>query len=276
MKAEAGMLSAPAGMCDDARQDFYEWTMTDPSYLDLGGGERLAYRRLNGLEPGIVWLGGFRSDMDGTKAQAVAAWAARMGRACLRFDYSGHGRSSGEFANGTISRWRDDALAVIDRLTEGEQILVGSSMGGWLALLAAKARPQRVAGLLLIAPATDFTEALMWQRMTAEAKREILEKGVWIYKSEDGSETFPITRALIEDGRKNLILGEKIAFGCPVRILQGMADAEVPWPHALKLAARIEGEVLVTLVKNGDHRLSAPSGLKLLERTLAALTEDVG
>jgi pimeloyl-ACP methyl ester carboxylesterase len=248
--------------------------MAEPFYLDRAG-ERLAYAWRGGAGPGIVWLGGFRSDMEGTKAQAVDAWAARTGCACLRFDYFGHGRSSGDFLQGTISRWRDDALAVLDALTAGPQILVGSSMGGWIAMLVAKARPQRVAGLLLIAPASDFTEALMWEQMPEEGKLALLRDGVWQRESAQAEECYPIARALIEDGRWNLILDERHTLPFPVRILQGMADTDVPWPHALKLAGLIDGDVTVTLVKNGDHRLSKPSDLKLLERTLDALVEDV-
>jgi pimeloyl-ACP methyl ester carboxylesterase len=248
--------------------------MIEPSYLDRGG-ERLAYAKRGGAGPGIVWLGGFRSDMEGTKAQAVDAWAARSGCACLRFDYFGHGRSSGDFLQGTIARWRDDALAVLDALTEGPQILVGSSMGGWIAMLVAKARPQRLAGLVLIAPASDFTEALMWEQMPEEARHAVLQDGVWQRESATAEECYPIARALIEDGRRNLILDERHALPFPVRILQGMADLDVPWQHALKLAGVIDGDVTVTLLKNGDHRLSKPSELMLLERTLAGLVEDV-
>jgi len=251
--------------------------MTDPLTLDRDGGERLAYRKRLGAGPGVLWLGGFRSDMDGLKAQSLDAWAGRTGRACLRFDYFGHGKSSGDFVKGTISRWRDDALAVVDKLTEGPQILVGSSMGGWIAMLVARARPDRVAGLVLIAPAVDFTEVLMWQRMPTDVQRAILETGVWLRETAyEGEAAHPITRALIEDGRSNLVLGETAAVSCPVRILQGMADPDVPWTHAMKLVDAIAGDVTITLVKNGDHRMSAPSGIKLLERTLDGLVEDLG
>ena len=249
--------------------------MSEPLYLNCGG-ERLAYAWRGGAGPGIVWLGGFRADMEGTKAQAIDAWAARAGCACLRFDYFGHGRSSGDFLQGTISRWKGDALTVLDALTVGPQILVGSSMGAWIAMLAAKARPERVAGLLLIAPASDFTEDLMWEQMPEEARRVLLQDGVWQRESAQAEECYPITRALIEDGRWNLILDERHALPFPVRILQGMGDPDVPWPHALKLAGLIDGDVTVTLVKNGDHRLSKPSDIRLLERTLGALVEDVG
>jgi len=253
---------------------FLDRAMAELSYLDRCG-ERLAHRRQNGAGPGIVWLGGFRSDMEGIKAQAVDAWAARNGRACLRFDYFGHGASSGAFTDGTISRWRDDALTILDAQTKGPQILVGSSMGGWISVLVARARPERVAGLLLIAPAADFTEELMWKEMPEEARRELLELGVWTYQSEVAGESFPITRALIEDGRSNLVLGETIVVAYPVRILQGMADLDVPWTHTMKLVGAIKGDVTITLVKSGDHRLSTSANLALLERTLDGLVKDV-
>jgi pimeloyl-ACP methyl ester carboxylesterase len=248
--------------------------MTDLAFLESGG-VRLAYRRREGKGPCVVWLGGFRSDMDGTKAAFLDGWAARRGRAYLRFDYSGHGSSGGDFLDGTISRWFADALAVFDALSEGPVIPVGSSMGGWIALLLARARPERIAGLVLVAPAPDFTEDLMWAGMPEEVRRAILENGRWQRPSAYGGEGYPITRALIEDGRKNLLLRSKHAFPFPVRILQGMQDADVPWRHALRLCDAIEGDVRVTLVKNGDHRLSTPSDLKLLENTLDALIEDI-
>jgi pimeloyl-ACP methyl ester carboxylesterase len=249
--------------------------MAYPLYLNRGDGERVAYSLLHGATPGVVWLGGFRSDMNGTKAQFVAAWAGRVGRSYLRFDYFGHGCSSGRFADGTISRWRDDALAAIDALTDGPQILVGSSMGGWLAMLTALARPERVAGLVLIAPASDFTEELMWNRMPDDVRKQVEDKGAWIYAPEDGGDPYPIACALIKDGRQNLILGSKLSLSCPVRILHGMADGDVPWKHSLRLAEMIEGDVTVTLLRSGDHRLSTPRDLKLLDRTLTELIEDI-
>jgi pimeloyl-ACP methyl ester carboxylesterase len=250
--------------------------MMATEYLDRGDGERIAYRLRSGRAPGIVWLGGFKSAMTGNKAERLDAWAARSGRACLRFDYFGHGESSGDFADGTVSRWRDDALAVIDTLTEGALVLVGSSMGAWITLLAAAARRERIAALLLIAPATDFTEALLWARLPDEIRSEIMEKGVWMRPSIYDAERYPITRRLVEDGRRHLLLDRgPIAPGCPVRILQGMRDPDVPWQHALKLAETLEGDVSITFVKEGDHRLSTPSDLKLLERTLDGLVADV-
>jgi pimeloyl-ACP methyl ester carboxylesterase len=234
--------------------------------------ERIAYMTRPGNSPGIVWLGGFKSEMTATKATALDSWAARAGRAFVRFDYFGHGKSSGEFRDGTITRWRDDALAVLDRLTSGPQILVGSSMGGYLALLAARLRPERIAGLLLIAPAADFTEKLLWAGMPDDAKRQLEESGAWLRPSAYDPNPYPITRRLIEDGRRHLILDKgPIALRCPARILQGMQDADVPWQHALKLFRAITGDVSLTLVRDGDHRLSTPSDLARMERVLEAL-----
>jgi len=249
--------------------------MAEPLYLDRTGGERIAYRTQSGREPGILWLGGFHSDMNGLKAQALAAWGARKGRAFVRFDYFGHGASSGDFRHGTISRWRDDALAVLDRVAKGPQIVAASSMGGWLALILARLRPERIAGMLLLAPAADFTEVLMWERMPADIRRQIMEEGSWLRETEH-EEPYPITRELIEDGRNNLVLAGKIAPHFPVRILHGLADPDVPWQHGLRAADSIEGDVTLTLVKNSDHRLSTPHDLKLIERALEGLLEDVG
>ncbi|MDE2181878.1 MAG: alpha/beta hydrolase [Alphaproteobacteria bacterium] len=243
--------------------------------LERIDGERIAYRKLAGRAPGVVWLGGFRSDMEGTKARTVDGWAARKGHACLRFDYYGHGSSTGDFMKGTISRWRDDALAAFDALTEGPQVLVGSSMGGWIAAMVARARPERLAGMILIAPAADFTEGLMWDKMSDDVKETIRRDGVWWHESDNPEERFPITRALIEDGRRNAVLDEPWALRAPVRILQGMADPDVPWEHAVRLMEAIEGDIAMTLVKGGDHRLSTPHDLALLERTLDAMMEDL-
>ncbi|HEV2561854.1 MAG TPA: alpha/beta hydrolase [Rhizomicrobium sp.] len=237
-------------------------------------GETIAYLARGGKSPGVIWLGGFKSDMTGTKAAALDDWAARTGRAFLRFDYFGHGQSSGDFRQGTISRWRDDAIAVLDRLTEGPQILVGSSMGGWISLLLARARPERIAGMLLIAPAADFTEALMWSRLPPEVQREIMEKGEWQRPSQYEA-PYPITRALIEDGRRNLILDAPLKFDFPVRILQGMLDPDVPWMHAVKTIERIEGDATLTLIKNGDHRLSTPHDLTRMVRALENLLDHI-
>ncbi len=235
-------------------------------------GERLAWRAVEGRTPTMVWLGGFRSDMSGTKAEALAGWAEANGRAFLRFDYSGHGESSGDFADGTIGRWRDDALAVIGTLAEGPLILVGSSMGGWIAGLIGLAHPQRLAALVLIAPAPDFTETLMWPAFSGEQRRALEEQGVWNQPSEYGG-TYPITRGLIEDGRRWLLLPGPVPITAPVRILQGAADAEVPWRHALAFAEALESaDVVFTLIKAGDHRLSRPEDIARLVATVEELT----
>jgi pimeloyl-ACP methyl ester carboxylesterase len=255
---------------------------SDAAFLAVGNGElsrQIAVRMREGAGPGLVWLGGFKSDMGGTKAVALDLWAEAHGRACLRFDYSGHGESGGRFVDGTISRWLEESLAVFTTCCVGPQILVGSSMGGWIALLLARelrrsARPAAaatIAGLVLIAPAVDFTEALMWKRFPEEIKREIETTGVWERPSQYSAEPYQITKGLIEDGRHNLLLGGLIETGCPVRILQGVQDPDVPWDHAVELVSRLaQDDVVLTLVKDGDHRLSRPEDI---ERLLAAVAE---
>jgi pimeloyl-ACP methyl ester carboxylesterase len=235
-------------------------------------GEELAWRRVDGEGPIVVWLGGFRSDMAGTKAEALAEWASANGRSFLRFDYFGHGESSGDFVKGgCITRWREDCLAVIDDLAEGPLVLVGSSMGGWLALLAAVARPKRVKAMVLVAPAPDFTEALMKPQFTPEVFKALADEGVWIERSEYDPEGYPITRLLIEDGARWSVLPGPLAFEGPARILQGARDDAVPWTHAHELVAALPGEdVVFTLIKDGDHRLSRPQDL---ERLIAAVEE---
>ena len=233
-----------------------------------------------GKGPGLVWLGGFKSDMKGTKAEALDRWADEKGRACLRFDYSGHGESGGDFRDGTIGRWLEESLAVYMEFAKGPQVLVGSSMGGWIALLlGARIRelkgpaPQNtsLAGMVLIAPAVDFTEELMWKQFSPEMKRDIETKGEWIRPSEYSAGGYPITRALIEDGRKHLMLGGLIEPGCPVHILQGVQDPDVPWRHAVELVSRFSrDDVVLTLIKDGDHRLSRPEDIA---RLIAAVEE---
>ena len=247
--------------------------MTGPQAGTLAreGGTHIAFLKRDGREHGVVWLGGFKSEITGTKASALDAWAAREGHGFVRFDYFGHGGSSGNFREGTVTKWLGDTLEVLDRLTNGPQVLVGSSMGGWLALLAALARPERVAALLLIAPAADFTERLMWDLFDADAKRQILETGEWLRPSLYDPDPYPIMRALIEDGRKHLLLEKPIAISCPVRIVQGMMDPDVPWRHAMKLIDALGPDTQITLVKDGDHRLSKPHEIALIERTLCAL-----
>ena len=248
------------------------------NFLTLGTGssERsVAVRRDEGAGPGLVWLGGFKSDMKGTKAEALAQWARENGRACTRFDYSGHGESGGDFRDGTIGRWFEESLAVFEAYAEGPQVVIGSSMGGWIALLLLRELRRRknakasVAGLVLIAAAVDFTEVLMWQRFPPKVKRELEEQGVWLRPSEYG-EPYPITRALIEEGRNHLLLGAMIETGCPVRILQGVQDPDVPWNHAVELTSRLaQDDVVLTLVKDGDHRLSRPEDIERLIKAVA-------
>lgn len=250
-------------------------------FLEIGtGAERraLAIRAREDALPGLFWLSGYKSDMKGTKAAALAHWAKQAGRACVRFDYSGHGESGGAFTDGTIGRWLADSLAVFDACCRGPQIVVGSSMGGWLALLmvrALRARgqngPGTVAGMVLIAPAVDFTEELMWKRFSPAIRQELEENGVWARPSAYSPEPYLVTRQLIEEGRNHLILGNMIETGCPVRILQGVEDPDVPWRHAVELVSRLASDdVVLTLVKDGDHRLSRPEDI---ERLIAAVTE---
>ncbi|MFL5298686.1 MAG: alpha/beta fold hydrolase [Phenylobacterium sp.] len=241
-------------------------------FLVRDDGERLAWRRIDGQGPTVVWLGGFRSDMAGTKAQALADWALGAGRAYLRFDYLGHGDSSGDFAaKGTITRWREDALAVLDALAPGPVLLVGSSMGGWIACLAAMARPERVRAMVLVAPAPDFTEKLMAPGIPPDGQAALAADGVWLRPSEYG-DPYPITCALLEDGARWSILGsEPVPIEAPVRILQGAQDPDVPWRHALELALSLKGEdVVFSLIGDGDHRLSRPQDIA---RLIAAVEE---
>ena len=256
-------------------------TDQEPAFISVGeddGRRRIAVRARAGNAPGLFWLGGFKSDMRGSKALALDEWAAAHGRACVRFDYSGHGESGGDFIDGTIGRWLEESVAVFEQCCRGPQVVIGSSMGGWMALLLARAIAKRdaadatLAGLVLIAPAPDFTEQLMWNGFSPEIREEITTKGVWMRPSEygDGS-PYPITRALIEEGRNHLLLGSAIDVGCPVRILQGAQDPDVPWKHAFALAHRLPSEdVVLTMIQDGDHRLSRPQDIA---RIIAAVAE---
>jgi pimeloyl-ACP methyl ester carboxylesterase len=251
-------------------------------FVDIGadaGTRQIAVRSRAGAVPGLFWLGGFKSDMQGTKAVALDRWAEAEGRACIRFDYSGHGESGGAFADGTIGRWLEESAAVFERFAQGRQVLIGSSMGGWIALLLARALKRRagpalpgsLAGLVLIAPAVDFTEELMWKQFPPEVRRQIETAGSWLRPSQYSEAPYPITRGLIEEGRQHLLLGGLIETGCPVRILQGVQDPDVPWQHAVELSSRLaHDDVVLTLVKDGDHRLSRPEDI---ERLIAAVAE---
>jgi len=235
----------------------------------------------NGNNPGFIWLGGFKSDMEGTKAQAMVSYAAKLGCPSLRFDYSGHGASGGKFSEGTISRWVSESLAVFRAKTKGPQILVGSSMGAWIALRLAQQlkkikEPERLAGLLLIAPAPDFTAELMEPAFSKAHIEELETKGYIEEPSEYSDEPNIITKALIEDGRENLVLGSDLSFSVPVRILQGMQDPDVPHAHALKLMeAMPHDNVTLTLVKDGDHRLSRDQDIALFQQAMAELVKEI-
>lgn len=250
--------------------------MTDPApeILERPDAPPLAYHRHGGRadRPGVLVCGGFRSSMAGEKARFLEQAALARGLGFVRFDYRGHGASGGVFEQATIGAWRDDALAVIDRLTAGPQILVGSSMGAWIATLLALARPGRVAGLLAVAPALDFTEALIWRQGTPEQQRHLMAAGRIDVPSRYEAAGYPITRDLVVEGRRHLLLGGPIALPVPVRIVHGMADADVPWRHGLAFAeALVGGEVHLTLVRDGDHRLSRPQDLALLAELLDGL-----
>uniref|UniRef100_UPI003BAC9778 alpha/beta hydrolase n=1 Tax=Stappia sp. TaxID=1870903 RepID=UPI003BAC9778 len=256
-----------------------------PEFITVGEGaraRRIAVLRDDGLpgRAGVLWLSGFKSDMAGTKAEVLSDWAGRTGRAMTRLDYSGHGVSEGDFEEGTISAWAEEALEVFDRYCREPTVVVGSSMGGWIALLLARALKARggagkaggrLAGMVLIAPAPDFTEELMWkQEFTDEIRETILREGRYS-KPSDYGEPYVITRRLIEDGRDNLVLGGPIETGCPVTILQGQKDDAVPWQHALRITECLAlDDMVLTLVKDGDHRLSRPQDL---ERLIAATAE---
>jgi pimeloyl-ACP methyl ester carboxylesterase len=242
-------------------------------------GRTLAVRARPGRGPTVVWLGGFRSDMASTKAVAIDNWAAASGQAMVRMDYTAHGESSGRFEDCTISVWLEDAIAVLQQAVSGPAVVVGSSMGGWIALLANRAfrhagHPDKIAGMVLIAPAVDFTEALMWAQFPDTIRQQIMAEGVWRRPSAYDPTPYPITKALIEDGRRNLLFGAPFEVGCPVHILQGMQDPDVPWQHAMTLVEHLPRDpVQVSLINDGDHRLSRPQDIDLLVRAVAAMTK---
>lgn len=240
--------------------------------LQRGDGNTIAYATTPGRAPTVVFLGGFRSDMTGTKAVALEAWAETRGQAFLRFDYLGHGQSSGRFEDGTIGRWLDDSLAAIDRLTTGKLVLVGSSMGGWLSLLAARARPERLAGLVLIAAAPDFTERMLLKGLSPEDRATLQRDGRLERPSQYSPEPSVFTWKLIEEGRNHLLLDKPLSLPCPVRLLHGQNDPDVPWEYSLQLAEHLDApEVVTTFIKGGDHRLSTPADIARLIATVSEL-----
>lgn len=252
-----------------------------PEFLTVGaeGQSRdIAVRARLGSHPGLVWLGGYRSDMLGTKAQALDTWSNQTGHACCRHDYSGHGESGGDFADGTISRWLEESLAVFDAFcAEGSHVLVGSSMGGWVALrmvqeLAKRGQSQRLKALLLLAPAPDFTHELMKPNLNDSQIQQLESQGYMEEPSEYSDEPNIFTKAIFDDGDKNRVMTGLINTGCPVHILQGMNDLDVPYTHAMKLITHLPDEaVTMTLIKDGDHRLSRDEDIALLIRTVETL-----
>ena len=238
-------------------------------YLETPAGRRIAFQRSNGRGPGVVFLGGFKSDMTGTKAAWLHSWAREQNRAFLRFDYSGHGGSSGSFEEGCIGDWFQDARQVIEALTDGPQVLVGSSMGGWIALLVARALPQRVAGLVTIAAAPDFTEQGFWAGFTDAQRQALMTAGRVALPSDYGDQPYVITRGLVEDGRDHLVMNQPLPLPFPVRMLQGMADTDVPVDWAMRLLDHATGDdIRLTLVKGADHRFSTPECLRLIGQSI--------
>lgn len=244
--------------------------MTEPDYLTTPQGRRIAYVKTEGQGPGILFLGGFRSDMAGAKAAYLEQWAKTKGSAFTRFDYSGHGVSDGLFEDGCIGDWALDAMAVLERVTTGPQILVGSSMGGWIALLLARALPDRLAGLVGIAAAPDFTEDSIWANATEVQRATLMKTGQIDTPSEYSDDPYVITRRLIEDGRTHLVLREPLILPMPTRFLQGTADMDVPPSVAVRLLNHARGnDIRLTLVKGADHRFSTPDCLTLISDAVA-------
>jgi len=247
-----------------------------PEILTRDGGAEIAYCRITGKSPGVVFLTGFKSDMTGGKALALEEFCRRRGQAFLRFDYSGHGASAGAFEDGTIGAWAGDAIAALDALSEGPQVLVGSSMGGWIMLLTALARPDRIAGLVGTAAAPDFTEDLIPGQFSPEQKQQLESQGYAEIPNCYDDEPYKITKALLDDGRDHLLLRSEIALDCPVRLIHGTMDEDVPWQTSQKISDRLRSsDVEVLFVKNGDHRLSEPHDLERLCRTVERLLDQL-
>jgi pimeloyl-ACP methyl ester carboxylesterase len=269
-----GDVAAHSGAVPDANRASPERLGVARRLLHVGRDRRLACQTISGKRPGVLFCGGYTSDMTGTKALALEAFCRARGRAFVRFDYSGHGASSGDFADGTIGGWTDDALAILDRVTAGPLLVVGSSMGGWIMLLVALARPERVAGLVGIAAAPDFTEDLLLAQATPEQRSALAEQGYWMQPSVYGGPPYPVTRRLIEEARAHLVLRGPIPITCPVHLLHGQRDPDVPWQTALRLAERLQAaDVTVELIKAGDHRLSTVRDLARIEAALQRVAE---
>lgn len=239
--------------------------------LQLTDGNYIAYHKINSKKnrPSILFLGGFMSDMNGTKATALQEYCENKGYGYIRFDYFGHGQSSGKFTEGTIGRWKNNVLTVLDELTDSPQIVIGSSMGGWLMLLAALERPEKILSLIGIASAPDFTEDLIWNIMTKEQKKELSDNGIYMLKSDYGDEAYPIRLNLIEEGRNHLLLKNNININIPVRLIHGMKDEDVPASFSTNLAMQLtSNDVKVKLIENGDHRMSTKENIELIFNTI--------
>ena len=248
-----------------------------PQRLKCLDGSEIAYHKTEGSQPGVIFLGGFRSDMTGSKAMALEEYCKEQGQQFIRFDYFGHGESSGAFVEGTIGRWADNAINVLDALAGDEpQILVGSSMGGWLMLLTALKRPQKVAGLIGIAAAPDFTELLMWDKFTEEQQNELREKGIIEIPNCYDDAPYPITLNLIAESGEHLVLDGEIPINCPVFLIHGMKDEDVPWEFAMTLNEKITSkDVRTLLVDDGDHRMSSEKHLKTLRKQLDRMVAEL-
>ncbi len=253
--------------------------MTDSptSFLHRPEKSSLAYFRLEGKSPGLMFLGGFRSDMSGTKARALEAHCRKVGRAYVRFDYGGHGESSGNFEDGTIGEWAEDALAILDNVAQGPQVLIGSSMGGWMMLLAALARPARVKALVGVASAPDFTERFINHRLTEQMQSELDERGYVMHAPNMWEEPYPISKKLLDEGAKHLLLDGEIDLTCPVRLIHGMLDEAISWEISLKITSVLKGDdVHLTLVKDGGHRLSRDADIELIIQAAEELAVEAG
>lgn len=243
--------------------------MAEPSFYNTPQGRRIAYHLTEGQGATVVFCGGFKSDMEGTKALFLEAWARASGRAFLRFDYSGHGQSSGDFLDGSIGDWADDAFHTIGALVPGPVVLVGSSMGGWISLILSRKMPANLAGFVGIAAAPDFTEDSMWAGLTDAQRADLAQNGQVVLPSDYSDEPYIITQRLIEEGRQTLVLRDPLALACPVRLLQGTADEDVPISVALRLLEHASGDdIRLTLVKGADHRFSTPENLELIQRSV--------
>lgn len=236
----------------------------------------LAYQLSDGATPTVIFMGGFKSDMQGAKATTLETFCRARDQRFIRFDYSGHGESSGDFKDGTIGQWHQDALAVLDTLGSDENIIIGSSMGAWMGLLCTMARPQKVKALMGIASAPDFTEALIWEKLSDAQKKELMDHGVYYAPSCYGEDPYPIMKSLIEEGRNHLLLHKPINITCPIRLIHGDKDADVPWQHSVQLMQQLQSaDVRLQLVKNGDHRLSTQPHLQLMTAALEELLSNL-